>query len=99
MTVKTMLCAYCGETKDWPAAFPSMIYAECWQCFWDAHIEENHPLPRREQRRIRRAAERAASDLALADARSEHAAVMLVHKARESGRFVVTPNAEEPSND
>ena len=25
-------CAYCGELKPWPDAFPSLIFAQCWEC-------------------------------------------------------------------
>lgn len=56
MSVKEMTCQSCGQSKQWPAAFPSSMYAECWQCVWDAHMAEQHPISRAKRRQIRKQA-------------------------------------------
>lgn len=48
-----MTCAYCGETKPFNRdCFPSLMYAECWPCFYQAHMEKSHKRKfRREKKR------------------------------------------------
>ena len=40
---RMMACVYCGRTKAWPDAFPSTLYAVCWECNWNKHQEAYHP--------------------------------------------------------
>jgi len=38
---RTMLCAYCGATRPWPADFPLRLEAKCRVCF-DADEQAEH---------------------------------------------------------
>ena len=53
----SMLCTYCGHTKQYPDGFPQRHFAQCWECAWDDHIHTSHP---RIVRRIRRVAKKRA---------------------------------------
>ena len=59
-TTKTMACVRCGRAKAWPDAFPSSMFAECWECAWNEHVRAKHPEV---VRRIKRAARKRARRL------------------------------------
>ena len=45
---KTMRCAMCGKLKVRPDGFPmGHIYAECWECVWQRHVDQEHRPKRR----------------------------------------------------
>jgi len=35
-----MICAYCGQDKEYPNEFPSLIYAQCREC-WERERQED----------------------------------------------------------
>lgn len=37
-----MSCAICNKVKNWRDGFPGSIYAECWECAWEAHVRTEH---------------------------------------------------------
>lgn len=69
--VDKMTCMSCGQTKAWPDGFPSIIYAQCWDCAWKEHLVSKHPEI---LRRARREAKRLAKKKFLAEGAQEIAA-------------------------
>lgn len=49
-----MRCVDCGTEYPYPIMFPVPIYAECWKCCWDRHIQQSHPPTRRDKKLIKR---------------------------------------------
>lgn len=76
--VGMLTCAYCLKSKNQRDGFPSSMYAECWQCVWDKHHREKHPLPWSRRRNIRRVARKVARNELIKSAESELAAVRFV---------------------
>ena len=48
MAAEQMTCAMCGKKKAWRDGFPmGHIYAECWECVWKRHVDQEHRPKRR----------------------------------------------------
>ena len=43
---KTMPCAFCGATKEWPENFVSRVYAQCLTCWLRQNPEQIEPMRR-----------------------------------------------------
>lgn len=59
--LEVMRCVGCNTVKAWRDGFPNRIYATCWECSWDRHVETAHgwqawKARRRATRRARRMA-------------------------------------------
>ena len=40
--LEVMRCVGCSTVKAWRDGFPNRIYALCWECSWDRHVENAH---------------------------------------------------------
>jgi uncharacterized protein YdeI (YjbR/CyaY-like superfamily) len=42
--LEVMRCVKCHDLKAWSDGFPNHIEAICWQCAWQEHVRDVHPL-------------------------------------------------------